>query len=64
MCERLGVVCHVVRLGKRPPQANMESWARAERYCALKGVMGRESLPVLVPDAVATSPSSMTCLLF
>jgi tRNA(Ile)-lysidine synthetase-like protein len=48
MCERLGVVCHVVRLGKRPPQANMEAWARAERYQALKGVMERESLTLLV----------------
>ena len=64
MCEKLGVVCHVVRLAKRPAKSNMEAWAGAERYCALKGVMGRESLPVLVPDAVATSPSSMSCRLF
>lgn len=48
MCEKLGVVCHVVRLGKRPPQANMEAWARAERYRALKEVMERESLTLLV----------------
>lgn len=48
MCEKLGVVCHVVRLGKRPAQANMEAWARAERYQALKEVMERESLTLLV----------------
>ena len=48
MCENLGVVCHVARLGKRPPQANMEAWARAERYRALKEVMERESLNLLV----------------
>ena len=44
MCEKLGVVCHVVRLGKRPAQSNMEAWARGERYRALKEVMERESL--------------------
>jgi tRNA(Ile)-lysidine synthetase-like protein len=48
MCEKLGVVCHVVRLGKRPAQSNMEAWARAERYRALKEVMERESLSLLV----------------
>lgn len=48
MCERLGVVCHVVRLGKRPAQSNMEAWARAERYRSLKEVMERESLTLLV----------------
>ena len=48
MCEKLGVVCHVVRLGKRPPRSNMEAWARAERYRALTEVMERESLTLLV----------------
>lgn len=48
MCEKVGVVCHVVRLGKRPPQSNMEAWARAERYRALNEVMERESLSLLV----------------
>jgi tRNA(Ile)-lysidine synthase len=48
MCEKLGVVCHPVRLGKRPPQSNMEAWARAERYRALKEVMERENLTLLV----------------
>lgn len=48
MCEKLGVVCHVVRLGKRPPQSNMEAWARTERYRALREVMERGSLTLLV----------------
>ena len=48
VCEKLGVVCHIVRLGKRPPQSNMEAWARAERYRALTEVMERENLNLLV----------------
>ena len=48
VCEKLGVVCHIVRLGTRPPQSNMEAWARAERYRALKEVLERENLTLLV----------------
>lgn len=47
-CERLGVVCHVVKLGQRPPRSNMEAWARRERYRAFREVMDRESLTLLV----------------
>ncbi len=47
-CERLGVVCHVVTLGKRPAGSNMEAWARQERYRAFREVMERESLSLLV----------------
>lgn len=47
-CERLGVICHVVKLGKRPAQSNMEAWARRERYQAFREIMERESLTLLV----------------
>lgn len=47
-CERLGVICHVVKLGKRPAQSNMEAWARRERYRVFREVMERESLTLLV----------------
>lgn len=48
VCEKLGVLCHVVRLGKRPAQSNMEAWARQERYRVFREVMERESLTLLV----------------
>lgn len=47
-CEKLGVVCHVVKLGERPHQSNMEAWARQERYRAFREVLERESLTLLV----------------
>ncbi len=47
-CEKLAVLCHVVRLGKRPAQSNMEAWARQERYRVFREVMERESLNLLV----------------
>ncbi len=47
-CERLGVPCHVTRLGERPAQANMEAWARGERYRVFREVMERECLTLLV----------------
>ena len=47
-CEKLGVICHVAKLGKRPAQSNMEAWARQERYRVFREVMERESLTLLV----------------
>jgi len=47
-CEKLGVVCHVVKLGKRPANSNMEAWARQERYRVFREVMDREELTLLV----------------
>jgi tRNA(Ile)-lysidine synthase len=31
-CETLQLPCHVVRLPPKPPQVNLEAWARSERY--------------------------------
>lgn len=47
-CEKLGVICHVVKLDRRPKRSNMEAWARQERYRAFREVMERESLTLLV----------------
>jgi len=47
-CEELGVPCHVVRLGSRPPKSNMEAWARSERYRVFREVMRERGLTLLV----------------
>lgn len=48
VCEQLGVCCHVVALGPKPARANMEAWARAQRYLAFERLMAERKLEVLV----------------
>lgn len=47
-CAGLGVVCHVQSLGARPPQDNVEAWARRERYAALARVRESRQLDWIV----------------
>jgi tRNA(Ile)-lysidine synthase len=47
-CDEYGVVCHVVRLGPRPPRSNMEGWARSERYKAFARIMKKQRLAHVV----------------
>lgn len=48
LCGQLGVACHVVGLGPKPARANMEAWARAQRYQAFERLMAERRLDVLV----------------
>jgi tRNA(Ile)-lysidine synthase len=43
-CGELGVPCHLVRLGPKPPSENMEAWARRERYGFFRTVMREHDL--------------------
>jgi tRNA(Ile)-lysidine synthase len=47
LSEQLGVTYHVVPLGPKPARANMEAWARAERYRAFERVMSESKLDLL-----------------
>lgn len=50
MCKGLSVECHVVRLGAKPPQANLEAWGREHRYRVLREVREERKL-----DWIATA---------
>jgi tRNA(Ile)-lysidine synthase len=45
---KYGIVCHVVRLGPRPPGSNMEAWARAERYATFARLIEKQRLTFVV----------------
>ena len=48
LAEKLGFVAHVVELKEMPKGANLEGWARRERYAALAQVMQSRGLSVLL----------------
>jgi len=48
LCARRGVECHVVTLESRPPQENLEAWARNRRYEVFSEVLRRRGLDVVV----------------
>ncbi len=47
LAAQMGVPCHVVVLGRKPARANMEAWARSERYRVFGRVMSECDLSVL-----------------
>jgi tRNA(Ile)-lysidine synthase len=48
ICQRYEVDCHVVQLSARPARANMEAWARNERYASFSRIMKKRRLSCVV----------------
>ncbi|MFN5061306.1 MAG: tRNA lysidine(34) synthetase TilS [Pseudomonadota bacterium] len=47
-CSRVGIACHVRRLGVVPKQVNIEAWARRERYAAFAEIQAERHLTTLL----------------